>query len=70
MLVILAVLVVAAGLLLLLRRTDGPADPRTEDDVDHAELEEAEREVRDLDASVSPDEADDHLPDWGPGAPK
>ena len=40
------------------------------DDIDRDELERAEREVRDLDASVGPDEADDELPDWGPGAPR
>ena len=40
------------------------------DDFDRDELERAEREVRDLDPSVSPDDADDQLPDWGPGAPR
>lgn len=30
----------------------------------------AEREVRDLDAFTSPEDADDELPDWGPGTPK
>lgn len=39
-------------------------------DVDAETLAEAEREVRDLDAFTGPDEADDQLPDWGPGAPK
>lgn len=34
------------------------------------ELEAAEQEVRDLGAFKSPDDADDELPDWGPGAPK
>ncbi len=34
------------------------------------ELEAAEQEVRDLGAFKSPDDADDELPDWGPGVPK
>lgn len=66
----MAVLITAAALLWLFRRADEPADRRTNDSIDHDELTEAEREVRDLDVMTSPDEADDHLPDWGPGAPK
>jgi hypothetical protein len=38
--------------------------------VDREILNEAEDEVRDLDAFTSPEEADDDLPDWGPGVPK
>jgi hypothetical protein len=38
--------------------------------VDINELQKAEQEVQDLDADVSPDRVDEHLPDWGPGAPK
>ncbi len=30
----------------------------------------SEQEVRDLDALGTPEDADDELPDWGPGAPK
>ena len=30
----------------------------------------AEQEVRDLGALTTPEDADDELPDWGPGAPK
>ena len=37
---------------------------------DPDELEEAEEEVRDLDAFTSPEDAKDDLPDWGPGTPK
>ncbi len=29
----------------------------------------AEEEVRDLDAFTTPEDADDELTDWGPGAP-
>jgi beta-lactam-binding protein with PASTA domain len=32
-------------------------------------LAKAERELEDLDVLMDPDEADEHLPDWGPGAP-
>lgn len=38
--------------------------------IDYDELEAAEDEVRELDAFTDPEEADDQLPDWGPGAPK
>jgi hypothetical protein len=38
--------------------------------VDPAELDAAEREMQDLDAFVSPEDADEEFPDWGPGAPK
>ena len=30
----------------------------------------AEHEARDLNALTTPEDADDELPDWGPGAPK
>jgi hypothetical protein len=39
-------------------------------DVDDEELAEAEEDLRQLDAGVTPDEADEELDDWGPGAPK
>ncbi len=39
------------------------------DDIDEDVLDQAEREVSELDSTTSPEEADDHLPDWGPGAP-
>ena len=32
-------------------------------------LEEAEEEVRDLDTFADPDDAEEDLPDWGPGVP-
>jgi hypothetical protein len=61
-------IVVLAGVLLWLvlapaRRRVGA--PRPDD-----ETIEAEREVQDLDAFTSPEDADDQLPDWGPGVPK
>ena len=39
------------------------------DDRDEETLEDAEREVRDLDAFTAPEDAQDELHDWGPGAP-
>ncbi len=65
----LGVLIVAlAGVLLWLvfapaKRQVGP--PQLDD-----ETLEAEREIQDLDAFTTPEDADDDLPDWGPGAPK
>jgi hypothetical protein len=59
---------VLAGILLWLalgaRHRDGQ-----EPEVDE-ETRIAEQEVRDLDAFTSPEDADDELPDWGPGTPK
>ena len=63
---------VLTGLLLLgvgvwLTRRSGAPPPASPDDIDRDELDAAEREVRDLDVLASPEEADDALPDWGPG---
>jgi hypothetical protein len=41
-----------------------------ESDIDYDALGAAESEVQDLDAFASPDDADEDLHDWGPGAPK
>ena len=41
-----------------------------DESIDSATLLEAESEVAELDAAVTPDEAAEQLPDWGPGAPK
>jgi hypothetical protein len=63
--IVLVALIV--GLLTMLRaprRSTGPDDRDTE------VLEAAEREVRDLGALKSPEDAADELDDWGPGAPK
>lgn len=65
---LVAMLVVAAIAIRVVRPTGRqPAHP---DDVDREELEAAEREVRDLDPLTSPEEADEQMPDWGPGAPR
>jgi hypothetical protein len=68
------VLLVLGGVVLLVaiawlaRRPARPATDR--DDRDDETLADAEREVRDLDALATPEDAADQLPDWGPGAPK
>jgi len=40
---------------------------RTEEE---EELAQAEEEVRDLDISATPEDAEQVLPDWGPGVPR
>lgn len=40
---------------------------RTEEE---EELARAEDEVRGLDAMATPEDAAEHLPDWGPGVPR
>ena len=67
MTLIFTVLVLAAAIVWLARRPSGAGDDATDRDPDV--LNEAEREVRDIDAMASPDDAADHLPDWGPGVP-
>jgi hypothetical protein len=65
--VLLAVVLLVALVLWLLRDRRHPG-PRLhgEDGIDQEELEEAEREVRKLEAGATPDEA--RLgDDWGPG---
>ena len=59
----------AALVVWLVRRGAGPARRRHHDPgaVDHAELEAAEREVRDLDLGARPDDGFEG-DDWGPGA--
>jgi hypothetical protein len=47
-----------------------PRHHASPDDRDVETLAEAEREVRDLDAFASPEDAEDELHDWGPGAPR
>ena len=69
--ILLALLV--AALIWFFRRPDHSvaAEPTAEeDDIDFEVLDEAETEVRDVDAFTSPDEAEGELRDWGPGAPK
>lgn len=66
-------LVLILSLLVWLLRGSGspePPEPAGEDDADRALLGEAEEEVRDVDAFTTPDDAEEELPDWGPGAPR
>jgi hypothetical protein len=67
---LLGLLALGALVVWLLRPRGGAR--RTQDDIDHAELEAAEREVRDLDArhdpSIGPAGGEDDEDDWGPGA--
>ena len=55
-------------------RRAGPADvvgdPHSDPDTDSEALAEAEEELRDVDAFATPEDAQEDLPDWGPGAPK
>lgn len=67
---LLAVLAAAFAWLLGRPRRRGPADPGRDEDIDREELEQAESELEDLDALASPEDAEEDLPDWGPGAPK
>jgi hypothetical protein len=67
---LLVALVALIALVLWLRRDRSYPGPRLdadEDGIDREELEAAEREVRDLDASQRPDDAF-LSDDWGPGA--
>lgn len=68
LLIVLGGMVLLVAVAWLIRR---PAHPTANPDERDAEaLAEAEREVRDLDALATPEDAPDQLPDWGPGAPK
>lgn len=66
---VMTVLVAAALLIWLVGRLSSPRRAPRPGDVDLEELEEAEREVRDLGTTVRPD---DEVPgsDWGPGTPR
>lgn len=67
----LALLVIGAVLWIVRRVQRAEARRHTsERDLDRDVLEAAEREVRDLDALSTPEDAEDDLPDWGPGAPR
>jgi hypothetical protein len=73
LLVILLVLILALSLLLVVPRKSRSASLRSgvrDDQIDREVLGEAEEELEGLSASARPEDADDELPDWGPGAPK
>ena len=60
-------LIAAVGAWLLRPPTHRQSDNPIED---RHELDAAEEEIRELDASATPEDARDELPDWGPGAPR
>ncbi|HEX9692912.1 MAG TPA: hypothetical protein VGA22_12525 [Gemmatimonadales bacterium] len=62
------VLLVLGGVVAWLARRNRPLAGPTE--IDRDILDKAEREVRDVDAFATPDEAAEEVPDWGPGAPQ
>jgi len=66
---LLGLLVAVALVAWLVRALATPRRPPAPGEIDLAELEAAEREVRDLDATLRPD---DEVPgsDWGPGTPR
>ena len=63
-------LALAAALVWILAGGAGSARRRRSPDVDEEELAQAEDELRQLDAGATPEEAEEELDDWGPGAPK
>ncbi|HEX9580203.1 MAG TPA: hypothetical protein VF970_03780 [Gemmatimonadales bacterium] len=67
MLLTIGLLALLAGMVWLLAK---PRRAAQDADRDEEVLREAEEEVRGLDATTTPDEADDHLTDWGPGVPR
>jgi hypothetical protein len=69
---LLVALVAIVALVLWLRRDRSYRGPRLqsdEDGIDHEELEQAEREVRELGSQQRP-EAGFSGDDWGPGSPR
>ena len=78
---LVAVLVLWVGLTAVRRRWEAvrepwqpparPARRGTDEEIDHDALEQAEREVRDLDTDAKGRPLDNSLgDDWGPGTPK
>ncbi|MFQ5702621.1 MAG: hypothetical protein ACE5HT_01210 [Gemmatimonadales bacterium] len=68
--ILLLLLAIAFILFVALPRKHRLPSTGSSDDIDLDELTQAEEELQELDAMTTPDEADDKLPDWGPGAPK
>jgi len=67
---ILGLLLIVAVIGWWLRRAGRLNRSDPDEDIDRDLLDEAEEEVRDLGTFTTPDEADDELPDWGPGTAK
>lgn len=66
----ICVLVFAVFVIVPRRSVDHGRRGRYGEQLDHEVLAEAEEEIASLDAAISPEEADDELPDWGPGVPR
>jgi hypothetical protein len=65
---LIGIVALAALVVWFVRRAGrGPSQRPSPDGIDRDELEAAEREVRDLDAGVRPDDGFEG-DDWGPGA--
>jgi hypothetical protein len=67
---VLGLLLIVAVIGWWLRRAGRLNRSDPDEDIDRELLDEAEEEVRDLGTFTTPDEADDELPDWGPGTAK
>jgi len=50
------------------RGDERPTAGEERDEWEEKELRDAEDEVRNLNTFATPEDADDQLPDWGPGA--
>ncbi len=72
LLIILFVCVLVLAVFVIVPRKPADLGPRGQydEELDHEVLVEAEEEIASLDAAISPYEADDALPDWGPGVPR
>jgi hypothetical protein len=73
LLVILLILILVFSVLVIVPRKAGRVrrtSAAARDGIDDEVLEEAEEELGRLRSDAAPEDADDELPDWGPGAPK
>jgi hypothetical protein len=73
LLVILLLLILALSVLLVVPRKESGrrrSVAGNTEDIDEDVLAQAEAELEDVRSTATPEEADDELPDWGPGVPK
>ncbi len=68
--VVLLVLAAALGWILIGPGRVRGARAERDESIDRDELEAAEEEVRDVNPLASPEDAEEELPDWGPGTPR